>query len=156
MKLWTFHPAAFRLDDPTQSVDHTRGMYWNDPNPNLRDRYRSLLPLLHQRLATDQFLWCDTVDDFRGHFEEADEIGWELTLQSAEVLAYYRVMVWEDMLWKGADGWDRLFIVPAPAKGWWDIGALVRFPVPSDGVRCLGKPRPRTVRPGGWPPPSGA
>ena len=52
MKLWTYHPLTFRLNDPNGKIDPTKGMCWG--NSSLR--YGQALPRLHELLGTDQFL----------------------------------------------------------------------------------------------------
>lgn len=137
MKLWTHHPSDFQLDTAAE-IDHTRGQYWN---LNMRDfRYREVLLRLHQHIGTDQFLWCCTV---RGGFmrttEEIDWVEWELDIPESEVLKFYRVPIWEDIVWSRSDDWDQLFVDKAEADiPNQNVGALVKFPVRREWVKCHG------------------
>jgi hypothetical protein len=144
-KLWTFHPPEFDLCHG-ERVDHTRGRYWNSTRTVqgvcLKERYRLVLPMLHQRLGTDQVLWCDTVNDARWHFDEIDEIGWELDVPGAQVAAFFWVMAWEDILWGKTQNWEDLFVEEVDIQPSHEIGAIVRFPLERQWIRCLGKPAP--------------
>jgi hypothetical protein len=134
VKLWTHHPSAFRLDDLEARIDSTRGKYWKNKNLG----YRDVLPKLHKRLGTDQFLWCCTA---KGCFirlsEGVDLIEWELAVPTSEILAFYSVPAWEDIIRGQCQAWDGLFIesVQAGSEG---VGAWVRFPPQVGTIKCLG------------------
>ena len=146
MKLWIYHPACFRVDDPNLQLDHTKGRYWNSPDLNLRKRYREILPKLHDLLGTRQCLWCCTV---RGLFvrmtEDDDLVEWELRVPFSQVLAFYSIPLWEDLIYTRTDTWDGLILeqlgeAEAEHK---DIGALVQFHQLHPGwITCHGPPKP--------------
>jgi hypothetical protein len=141
MKLWTFHPTTFNVLNASR-IDYALGQYWNMTDDYKKQRYRAMLPLLHERLQTDQVLWCDTVSDAKHHSTEIDEIGWELTVPASQIAAFYHVWEWEFILWELGGEWEKLFLKSAPTNGTFEVGALVRFPLESQWVRCLGKPSP--------------
>jgi hypothetical protein len=145
MKLWTFHPSTLNLHD-AKRIDHTLGEYWNsdhvaDGKP-LRQRYRLVLPMLHQRLGTEQVLWCDTVNDRQVHHELSNKNGWELDVPLSQIAAFYWVAGWEDILWGRTDKWHDLYVENSSVQPSYEIGALVRFPLEREWVTCLGKPTP--------------
>jgi hypothetical protein len=145
MKLWTFHPSAFSLYGAGR-IDHTLGGYWNyhsvvvEAGVKRVFGYRVVLPILHELLGTDQLLWCDTDKSGRYHGKEMDEIGWELNVPLSQVAAFYWVMAWEDLVWGRTDSWDDLFVDKSSVQPCHDFGALVRFPLERQWVKCLGKP----------------
>lgn len=135
IQLWTHHPTDFPLDDPSLRIDHTRGEFWRMKQRGFR--YRDMLPILSDRLGTDQFIWCCTK---RGKFqrmtEEDDLVEWELNVPAAQVLAVYRVQQWEDIVWSRSDNWEDLIhdFDLADYLGE-DVGALVRVPLPARVAR---------------------
>ena len=146
MKLWTHHPSDFLVDDRTLQLDHTKGGYWNSPDPDLRKRYREILPKLHDLIETDQCLWCCTV---RGLFErmteDVDLVEWELRVPFSQVHRFYSIPLWEDLIYTRTDSWDGLFLeelgeAEAEHK---DVGALVQFHAfHPDWITCHGPPEP--------------
>ncbi len=140
MKLWTYHPSTFTVDDPNGKIDSKRGTYWNDESL----QYRTALPQLQQLLGTDQFLWCCTTTGcFVRTTEEIDLVEWELDVPTSEILAFYRVSVWEDIVHGRSAVWANLFIdnlseVEAANR---DVGVWIRFPLISGSVtRCAPLP----------------
>lgn len=139
MKLWTHHPSTFRLNDPDQRIDWTRGDYWDTEMGGFR--YLEVLPMLQVRLGTSQFIWCCTT---RGEFirtsTSIDLVEWELDVPFAEILAFYRSSVWEDILWSRSDNWDGLLLtgLSEAEAATPDVGALVDFPLRVGQMKCLG------------------
>lgn len=146
VKLWSHHPSDFRLETAS-NVDYKKGKYWNSNDPNLR--YREVLPLLHGRVGTDQFLWCCAVrGEFQRTAEEIDLVEWELNVPRSAVLAFYRASIWEDIVWGRSDAWDELFTGTETEANVVStkIGALVRFPLHPEWVTCHGPPPVRYPR----------
>ncbi len=134
MKLWTYHPSTFRLDDPEARIDPTKGLYWNDTTT----RYRDVLPRLQVLLGTDQFLWCCTTKGcFIRPSKEIDLVEWELDVPPSEILAFYSVPVWEDIVHGRSEAWDNLVIKNVQAANK-DVDAFVRFPLKAGTLKCLG------------------
>lgn len=133
MKLWTYHPSTFRLDDPNTKIDPTRGMYWKDDSL----QYRKVLPRLQQLLGTDQFLWCCTTPGrFMRPTEEFDLAEWELAVPTSEILAFHRVPIWEDIVYGRGSAWDTLVFVGLGDEeaANTDVGAWIRFPLKPDSI----------------------
>lgn len=142
MKLWTFHPSNFRLDDPTPSIIHELGKYWGSQTT---PRYAAVLQRLHQLLGNDQILWCYTLKDNHWHFDGVDEIEWELNVPFSQIEALYDVQLWENILYGRNEDWDNLILDRLTAESAANecVGALVKWPLPPEYVQCLGAPRPR-------------
>lgn len=126
MKLWTHHPDKFKVDDPDLMIDHTKGGYWHHEEKGFR--YRDVLPVLVKRIGTDQFLWCCTV---RGEFERVSEdvdlVEWELDIEYSQILAFYNVPIWDDLVSSRNDEWENLVLDTGEADQ--NVGALVRVPL---------------------------
>jgi hypothetical protein len=141
VKLWTYHPSDFRLDDPAVNIDPSKGTYWSLETI----RYREPLAKLQQLLKTDQFLWCCTTRDcFVRVSEEIDLTEWELTIPFCDVLGFYSVQAWEGIIQGQDNEWQNLLIenISEEAAASEGVGAWVRFPVPSEATKCLGPPQP--------------
>lgn len=137
MKLWTYHPSNFRLDDPNVKIDPTKGMYWNDESL----QYQKVLPKLQQLLGTDQFLWCCTIPDcFDRMTEDDDLVEWELVVPIAEILSFHSVPVWEDIVHGRGCAWDSLVIgdLTEQEAGKKEVGAWLRFPLKPDSIERFG------------------
>ncbi len=142
MKLWTFHPSDFPLDDPSQPIIHERGTYWDCPTT---PRYKTAIRKLHELVDNDQVLWCYTVRDTHIHFHEIDEIEWELNIPFCQIQAFYSVSIWDGILHGRRDDWDNLVLhgmTPQNAVRE-DVGALVRWPLNPCCVKRLGTPPPK-------------
>ena len=139
MKLWTHHSSTFRIDDPHLTIDASLGQYCQDEERDFK--YREVLPQLWEFVGTDQFLWCCTVrDQIVRMTESIDLVEWEPEVPMSQIVAFYRVQVWDDIIRNRADNWDDLIIsveidndIAKP-----EIGALVRVPLLLDDVKRLG------------------
>jgi hypothetical protein len=144
MQLWTHHPSSFRVDNPQLEVDYTKGQYAQpDRAGEIAFQYRKVMPRLHQIVGTTQFLWCCTK---RGRYPKAmeeDSTEWELNVPLTQVLSFYRVGVWEDILYNRSDDWTHLLIAvgetePA-ANDLDDLGGLIRVPLEPKWAYCHGQ-----------------
>jgi hypothetical protein len=142
LKLWTYHPQAFQLNDPLQRVDSTKGKFWNSLDPCFRERYRRVLPRMQAIVGTDQFLWCCT--SRKNGFEEHNHVelnllAWEIEIRVADTLLLFRSPVWEDIVHGRTEDWDRLVIsvINESQVLAGDVGGLVRFP-PIE-AKCIGR-----------------
>jgi hypothetical protein len=105
LTVWTVQPTDFDLPQVSR-LDCQRGTYWQtgDGNLQVRDRYRELLPMVHQHVGTDQILWCMSSTfgpvEYEGRayelpWEERDgTVLWELELPTVGVLAHFDTMKW--------------------------------------------------------------
>lgn len=139
MKLWTYHPAQFRIDDPNSpAIDPRQGPYWSEPTLC----YELSLHLLLKKLGTELFpLWCFTVPDC---WELADvtkgPVEWELDIPEPEIQAFIRQPIWDAILKGSGDDWDNVVVKDRPVKPDKYISAVLRFPLSPDwGVICCGK-----------------
>ncbi len=145
MQLWTHHPSGFSVDDPDLVIDFRKGEYAKeDTQDNKGFRYCNVLPKLHTRVGTTQFLWCCTKrGEYPRAMEDDDSVEWELNVLLTQVLTFYRVSVWEDIVWNRNDNWDRLLIpvgATEPAGSQLnDLGALVRVPLDPNRAKCHGQ-----------------
>ncbi len=156
MRLWTYHPASFRVDDPNLRIDYTLGDIWNCDSVKTREGYRRALPRLHQLLDGEtQFLWCCTGPrQFVRITESIDLVEWELLVPDAQVLSLYRESLWKSILYEGGDHWAELLVSDLSEAGNKDIGALLRVPIePEWATRREMEPRypsrPQTAGRGG-------
>lgn len=138
MQLWTHHASGFRLDSLPLPLDPRRGEFWNRPHgPNFC--YRTVVPILWERLGTDQFLWCCTLQGkFPRKSSDDDLVEWELNVPEASVLAFINALAWESMVSGGAEKWDTLFIRNRPIEVSIGVHALVSVPLPPGSVTCRG------------------
>ncbi len=137
MNLWTYHPSTFRLDNPDAKIDSTQGVYWNEDSL----QYRKVLPRLQQLLGTDQFLWCCTTPGcFVRTTEEIDLVEWELVVPNSEIVAFYSVPVWEDIIYGRSSAWDDLVLegLTEQRAATKDVGAWIRFPLRPDSITRFG------------------
>ena len=149
MQLWTYHPSDFRVDDPDLVVDYTKGKYAEPSSQVNGFRYREVATKLHKRVGTTQILWCFVE---RGRYvrvtEDVDKdvMEWELNVPLTQILAFYRVSVWEDIIWSRNDEWEHLVIaveIEPPASRLSDLGALVRVPLSREWTTCHGHLPPK-------------
>ena len=151
MQLWTHHPSDFPVDDPDLVVDYTKGKYADSSmEGNNGFRYRTVLPELHKRVETSQFLWCCTE---RGSYprvtEDVDKnlMEWELNVPLTQILAFHRISAWEDLVWSRSDDWEELLIevgeIEPPANDLSDLGVLVRVPLNPTWTTCHGPLPPK-------------
>jgi hypothetical protein len=95
MRLWTYHPEGFAVDDPQLHIDPTKGPYWNEP----RLCYKDALTWLTGMVGTDQFLWCCTVADAWLPLSYSyDPMKSELDVPASQILAYILEPVWDGIL----------------------------------------------------------
>ena len=150
MQLWTHHPSDFRVNDPDLVVDYTKGMYAQPSMQGINGfRYCNVMPKLHTRVGTTQFLWCCTE---RGCYERVTEdvdkdlLKWELNVPLTQILHFHRVSVWEDIVWSRSDDWQDLLIevgeTERAANDLSDVGALVRVPLNRKWATCHGLLQP--------------
>lgn len=146
MKRWTYHPIDFRLDDPNEALDPSRGKYWNYFEPNFRAWYRHVLLELQERLGTNQLLWCFTTpaNDFKKFNAcDADRVEWRIEISLSSVLAFYSSPVWENILRGRSNQWESLFLSLSDeyeAENEEEVGALLDFrQLRSAEVICLGR-----------------
>lgn len=144
MQLWTHHPSNFPVNDPNLKVDYTKGQYAQpDKVGGIALRYREVMPKLHETVETTQFLWCCTQRGCYPKAMEEDSMEWELNVPLTQILRFYRVTVWENILKNQNDDWKRLLIAVCetePAANYPnDLGALVRVPLKLDWVKCHGQ-----------------
>jgi hypothetical protein len=151
MQLWTYHPSDFPVNDPCLVVDYTKGVYWHpDMQGNNGFRYREVLPKLHARVGTDQFLWCFLK---RGGYERVTEnvdqdlMEWELNVPLTQILRFYRESVWHDIVHSRSNEWGKLLTEVGQTERTGtdrtDLGALVRVPLKPEWARCHGQLLPR-------------
>ena len=140
VKLWTYHPSTFRIDDPQLSVDYMRGKYWQDDSHGFR--YREVLPILCELLGTTNFVWCCTA---RGKMQkmtsDEDLVEWEISLPMSNVLKFYSELVWDKIIWGKSDDWQPLFVSDIKPSG--DLGALVKVPLLPEVAFCHGQVKPK-------------
>lgn len=138
MKLWTYHPPDFRIDDPELHNDPSRGRWWNDPALC----YESSLRRLCEMIGTDDFpLWCLTLPDSRSFstYESKWSIEWELDVPEGEILAFINARPWDSILRQESHDWDNVIIKEKPFSGHSDISAVTRLPLsPECAVICHG------------------
>lgn len=137
MKLWHYQPEHFDLAELSRQrmkLDPTQGKYWNQ-DCGSGFRYREVQPQLCKTLGTDQFLWCKTVPGWERMIDESPVVvEWEIDACSAQILAFYSVQIWEDLVWSRSDDWDALIINDPSSQGNEDIGALLRWPLEPPSV----------------------
>ena len=140
MQLWTHHHSSFAVDAPDIHIDPRQGDFWRqEQRPDFR--YREILPLLWERLATDQFLWCCTK---RGTYprvtDDIDLAEWELNVPTKQIIKLYSGSVWLRLLAApNDDDWAKLMITLEGANLEEDkIGALVSVPLPAGCAKCHG------------------
>lgn len=137
MRLWTYHPPDFRIDDLRSSpIDPTKGPYWNDRSLC----YRKALPRLCTMLGIDAFpLWCFTAPDCWLLTSEA-RVEWELEVPEAEILGFIHSRVWDVILKSKSDDWQGVIVTERPVTPGQYVSAMVRFPLSPDWeVNRLGK-----------------
>lgn len=142
MRLWTFQAGSVQVNTPGLRIDPTLGEYWNNPNENVRQNYRAVLPKLHRHLGTDQFLWCWTVRDQYISDPSDGKIGWALNIPRLEIIIFYRMDIWESIFWKGAAAeerdWKALFVdLPPEQLTTSEFGALVLLPIEPEWAKRI-------------------
>jgi hypothetical protein len=129
MRLWTYHPPDFRLDDPgCAGIDPSRGPYWNDAT---LPGYKSALTALQALLRIDHSpLWCYTCAGcWSRHLPDPSRVEWLLDVPAVQVLAFVREPLWDAILQgRGGDLRDAVFTA-APERLDANTTALVRFPL---------------------------
>ena len=98
MRLWTYHPPNYRIDDPGLIINPKLGPYWNEP---LTPFYKKVLPRLHKMLSTDQFIWCCTVPNAWLPLEGRPLWEWELSVPDSQIVGFIQEPIW-DALVKGS------------------------------------------------------
>jgi len=135
MRLWTYQPRGFRIDDPQLIVDPKQGSYWTD-ECWIRARYRQMLPKLIKMVGTDQFLWCCTAYYTWFSIPGRPVVEWELNVPRSQILAFIREPVWDAIL-KGDDrDLASAVVVERPVQPDANVSALVRVPLLGEWVTC--------------------
>jgi hypothetical protein len=149
MRLWTYHPVEFRLDDcRITAIDPSKGPYWNDPS----FCYEAALRKLCRLLGAKPFpLWCFTAPGCWVVTDGATlTLEWELEVPESHILGFVKAVPWHDFIrapFDDADDFSGIIIAERPIKPEPYTSAVVRFPLSSEcRVRCLGRVAPQLWR----------
>ena len=118
-------------------------MYWSESAPDFQRKYHSALRRLHDRLNTDQFVWCYPAKNLH-YYEQGegkDEIEWELDVPSKKILAILDTLTWDQIIQGVSDSWDQVFVRPPfdqPIAH--ELTVLVAPPFDPGEVRRIGTP----------------
>lgn len=130
MRLWTYHPNGFRIDDEEVVIDPTKGTYWNE---SLTPRYKEALPRLCEMLGLEKFpLWCFTTPGCWTAVENQPVVEWELSVPDWQILGFVRAPPWDDILKDKGDHWANVVVQERPVKPDPYVSALVRVPLLPD------------------------
>ena len=94
-QFWTYHPDAFRVDNPTLKLDHTQGTYW-DVKYGGMPTYRQARPKLVQLLGVNDFLWCCPIRGLLERYTLAhDLVEWEINVPASQIVSWLDNLQWE-------------------------------------------------------------
>jgi hypothetical protein len=127
MRLWTYHPNGFRIDNPELAIDPTQGTYWNEP---LTPRYKEALPRLCKMLGLDEYpLWCFTSAGCWVPVENQPVVEWELSVSDSQILGFVRTHPWDSIVKGQGDDWETVIVKERPVLPDQYVSALVPLPL---------------------------